>query len=489
MTASSARTYSFRVDPFDDYFFEGLGRQNMTFHHAVGELIDNAIAASSLPFVVDLHIQRLDSGNVRVIVTDHGSGISIDDLTTRALKLGGRPTSDNRLNEHGFGLKNALCSFTGNKLPFTIQTRDQHAVANGSFYEVTGPFRLEMEATERPSADWPDFGIDDTGTIVTVETSLEYFQGIQETRGPRATNMVTLRGYLAEHLGVMYRSFLGTIIPALGTAEGQIRIHQGDEVVPVRALEVPMNSPTREEIPFSAGGRNYTAIYRHGVLDDDLRDSIGFSLYYLGNIPTQGIDVRIGGRIIATRQLDEIWDIQRHNALNNFLGELAIPAAVPREYLRSNNNKSNYDLQDGIWEEIFEQLRANHEPPRDARAHTERELRQRLAENMRRYSDDEIVEEYAVWASAVKIDIYRRNPATDHITLYETKVGNAQPLNLYQLRMYWDGLVLEGQEPTEAILVVADYSDTHSQMRARINEMSDPSGRPYKMVIKRIDDF
>ena len=251
-----------------------------------------------------------------------------------------------------------------------------------------------------------------------------------------------------------------------------------------------MNSVQHVDIPFSAGGQTYTAVYKHGVLDESLRDTAGFQLYYQGSIPTQGIDVRIGGRTIATRQINEIWDVQRHNAYNNFVGELIIPGDVPRQYLRSVNNKSAYDLRDGIWQDILHSLGTNYPPPREARATTERELRDRLADNFSKYyANDEITREYAIWASAVQIDIYRKEAATGEITIYETKAGQAQPLFIYQLRMYWDGLALASEQPTAGVLVCASFTDTHQQMIARVNEMSDPGGTHYNLSLKLWSDF
>ncbi len=489
MNDANPTSHAIRVEPYDDYFFEGMGRQNMSFHHALAELIDNSIAASEFPFEVDVYLASDEPGEIAVKVVDKGSGIGITDLIERALKLGGRPTSTNRLNEHGFGLKNSLCSFTGNSTPFLIQTRDQAALEAGAYYEVAGPFQRDMVAAEQPTSGWPPDGSDASGTIVSLVTSLGYLQGIQQTRGPRATNMATLTGYLLEHLGVMYRGYLSTIVPGTTNVQGQIRIHQGGDTHHVEPLLVPMDGIQRVELPFTAGGSNYVAEYRHGVLDETLRDNAGFSLYYQANIPTQGIDVRIGGRTIATRQLSEIWDRDRHNNFNSFVGELVIPADVPREFLRSVNNKSAYDVNDDIWASLFHDLNANHPPPREARAQTERELRDLLAHNFQTYSEDQIVKEYAVWASAVKIDIYRKNPATGAITLYETKIGQAQPIFLYQLRMYWDGLALAGEQPTKAILVAADFQDVHSQMASQLNQLQDPNGNTYNFEIKRIQDF
>ena len=133
MTTGTAKSYSFTVEPYDEYFFEGLGRQNMSFHYAVAELVDNAIAASQFPFFVNIWLEQRETGTILLRISDQGSGMTVEDMTTRALKLGGRPNSDSRLNEHGWGMKNALCALTGNINGFLIQTRDDQAVADGIF--------------------------------------------------------------------------------------------------------------------------------------------------------------------------------------------------------------------------------------------------------------------------------------------------------------------------------------------------------------------
>ena len=58
--------------------------------------------------------------------------------------------------------------------------------------------------------------------------------------------------------------------------------------------------------------------------------------------------------------------------------------------------------------------------------------------------------------------------------IYEMKARKAEPLNLYQLRMYWDGLVLSGVQPTRGTLLAASYTDNLVQMVAMMNELPTP---------------
>src|SRR5260370_34996884 len=106
--------------------FRGLAMQNMLFHQCVGELIDNAIAAKreDQKFRVDI-IFNVVAGQpdaVDFYVADNGKGLSLD-LLGKALQLGESATTTSRLNEHGFGLKNALATLSGGNGPWKMWTK------------------------------------------------------------------------------------------------------------------------------------------------------------------------------------------------------------------------------------------------------------------------------------------------------------------------------------------------------------------------------
>jgi hypothetical protein len=155
-----------------EYFFEGLGRQNMSFEHAIAELIDNAIAASTLPTEIDVSIDDIGDGNTEVRISDQGHGMSLNTLETHALKPGAKPLSAHRLNEHGFGLKNALCSLTKNERRFKILTRDEQAYSSGHFHTVTGPFRVPLAIEREDASEWPSGASPGPGTVVTAVTPM-----------------------------------------------------------------------------------------------------------------------------------------------------------------------------------------------------------------------------------------------------------------------------------------------------------------------------
>jgi hypothetical protein len=115
-------------------------------------------------------------------------------------------------------------------------------------------------------------------------------------------------------------------------------------------------------------------------------------------------------------------------------------------------------------------------PIKDIREKSEADLRKKWMNMLKATNPHDVVSDnVAVWPTATKIDVYRKINTTNEIIIYEIKVGRAAPLHLYQIKMYWDGLVLNGEQPKEAILLVEDYSTNLEQMANLMNLMPPPN--------------
>ena len=57
--------------------------------------------------------------------------------------------------------------------------------------------------------------------------------------------------------------------------------------------------------------------------------------------------------------------------------------------------------------------------------------------------EDDVTSEISVWPTGTRVDVVDKG-ANGKCDIYELKTRKAEPQDLYQLRMYWDGLVLEG---------------------------------------------
>ena len=231
----------------------------------------------------------------------------------------------------------------------------------------------------------------------------------------------------------------------------------GGSTVLVPPIHVPMMLTRTEHFQVELGGQVVTLTYVYGVLDRSQRDRLvqggKARYYYQSSQPTQGIDIRLGKRVIATAQLSEIWQredgkpLSRHNSYNDFVGELLIPE-LPRGVLATLTNKTGIDRNDPDWDKVFEALAA-YPPVKNAQSAGEKELRLRWMKMLKATNpEDDVNGEVAVWPTATRIDVVDRNKSGKCV-LYELKAGKGEPLDLYQLRMYWDGLILDGVQPTQ----------------------------------------
>jgi len=486
--------------------FEGLAKQNMLFHQCTGELVDNAVAANvgDSPFLINIiFIENPgDDTQVDIYICDQSSGMPIEVLK-KALQPGIPATTQSRLNEHGFGLKNALATLSGNNGPWKIWTRPK---GSSEVFTVEGPFRSKMKIRDDEPFSTDSFLPSDSSTIVKVSVKKSFIQTVQG-RGAPSENLVVLRKWLIEHLGVMYRGYLD-LDPQTHLPSGTIIVSIGTDRVKVPPVPVPIADRKRKYFEVALNGTVYTFTYSYGTLDDVQRDALvngeKAKYYYQKNQKTQGIDIRLGKKVIATMQFETIWKtdegqpLMRHPSYNEFVGELTIPE-LPRGVLITTNNKTDFNLDDENWEAIFKELR-QFKPIKDIREKSEAELRKKWTNMLKATNPyDTISDSVSVWPTGTKIDVYRKINTTNEIIIYEIKVGKGSPQHSYQLKMYWDGLVLQGEQPKEGILLVEDYALNLEQMINLMNKMPPPNSpttpgtktqqsRPYNFIIRKHSD-
>lgn len=206
--------------------------------------------------------------------------------------------------------------------------------------------------------------------------------------------------------------------------------------------------------------------------------------YYQCSQPTQGIDIRLGKRVIATAQLGEIWrkedggPISRHNSYNDFVGKLILPE-LPRGVLTTLNNKTGIDRNDLNWDKVFDAME-DFPPSKNVLSANEEELKKKWMKILKAVNpEEEVSSEISVWPTGARIDVV--NKSESKCDIYELKAHKAEPKDLYQLRMYRDGLVLEGTQPTRGILLAAKHTDSLNEMVKLLNTLPTPyfpDGRP-----------
>ena len=490
--------------------FRGLAKQNLLFHQCIEELCDNAIASAKdgvKPLVdIFLNPDNAEPSLVDLWVCDNGCGMNLPALKD-ALQLGKEPSSNCRLNEHGFGLKNALATLSGGNGQWNLWTRS----SDGTELKVDGPFSSTIIIQDDISFPSEPFLPSDCSTIIHVKVKMSFVQTVQG-RGAPTNSLPTLRMWLIEHLGVAYRGYLELDQATQDTsARISVSINTDRKVVP--PVNVPLGNARTEYFDVFIGETAIRITYRYGTLDEVLRDKLLYNTdkakyYYQKNIPTQGIDIRLGKRVIATRQLETIWKTEdgksqlvRHNDYNDFVGEVLIPD-VPRGKLSTVNNKTDFNLDDPNWAVIFNELNKIR-PPKNVREMSESALKKKWIDMLKATNpNDEVTDEHPVWPVAARIDVLRES-IDGSIIIYELKATRGEPIHLYQLKMYWDGLLLGGKQPKEAVLLVDDYSTALEAMANQMNQLTPPKLRikinekdiiekdslPYCFRIERLKDL
>ena len=479
----------------------------MPFQNVIGELIDNSYAASvgtgNLCTVNIILEQKPDSSLIDLYLYDNSCGMDADELES-ALDLGNPPTSSSRLNEHGFGMKNALATLTNAEHDWTIWTKKK---GTSDIISVSGPYDGEM--TIKLHSKFPErFEGNDISTLTYAQVPLFVMQSVQG-KGRKSGNLDTLKIWLIEHLSVMYRGLL-KYNPDLRGAPLNITlttIANGSESnYVIQEAEIDYSEQYVKDITVELNGNMVKCKYIYGRLPKErMPDSvtirgpggakkIPYQYYYQKNQHTQGIDVSINGRVIANFCLENIWTNEvRHNRFNRFVGELIIPE-LPRGVLTTVNNKSAFNDNDESWRALFDEIKKFKPLDDGTTSESEAELRKKWAKKLNDTNPEDVVDqEHYVWETGTRIDVYRRDKA-EEVTIYELKIGKAEPINVYQLLMYWDGLVLKGEQPYKGILLVKECSDVIKTMIKTVNEKLTPpkinidgklvDSKPYNITVQ-----
>ncbi len=495
MVAGLGQTLDIDSSADYEFLYQGLSRQNIDSHQAIAELVDNAISGRNKPyFMVEILLNRKEN-LVEVTVADDGSGIAIEDLQKKVLKLGGIGTKKGDLNEHGFGLKNSLCLLTGNNRPFALLTADAQAAQRSGHWLVEGPFKANMQTRFVSDPRWTSnlsHVSGTTGTRVIALTTLSYLR----TLYPRGSVVSTLAIRLAEHLGVFYRHWLGN------DPRNQIWIKYEDgsgawQEILVPSVTLPLSDDHESHsIELDVDGKKARARYVVGWLDERKLNGPGpvypLQIYYQHNERTQGVDVIVRNKVILPHELEKLWPGQlRRRERNFFLGELRLEG----DDFRTVNSKTDLDPHDPFWVAIKDRFDPEKHPelrpPSYQVGREEAAITEALKDLLEKFhSGTSAHRNYPIWSGVgVKADIVHQDNAGTWLHVYEIKDDIAAPQDVYQLIMYWDGLVDSGKSPTIGRLVAESAPDSVITLLKHWNNRTDLKGNPYKVEFKSIADL
>ena len=410
---------------------------------------------------------------VDVSVVDTGTGIR--DIHA-ALTLGSRSGGETALNEHGMGLKHALASACEDG-SWSIQTRTPEDDAQDRHLVVQGPYRLGDDPMTGRYLPGRGILMGSTGTAVSFTCTRDFFATLRPAGDRTDKPFEALVDILLEELGHTYA-------PILDDGEMEVAVVVGDQVYLVEPVFPYWELNSIHDIlptDLDLGGGPVSGRCCWGLIHPD-KDN---HLYYRGNMESSGVEIRCNGRLME-RGLDKrIWSKQLHNNRNHFLAVVELTAAQPGALPPTRPTKTGFRDGDPRLERLFAWLRANVSP-----ASPQESVEKRLTRALEKRKQDEpdvmrtALEEntYCSLNLRVKMDLFVSRG--DQTEVYESKKGPSKALDLYQLRMYWDGCAVDGRPLSRGILVARNHPREVQNLVSALNDSyRDPTGQPYRLSL------
>ena len=436
-TSNLKSSSSVEVKPSDN-LFEELGKNSYDYKDLLSELIDNSLAArsDSQKLIVTITILVNESGiKTHFIINDNAKGIPREKLGSAVSP--GMVQTNNSLNEHGLGMKQAIAALGKLKYLATRTSDSQNAVL--------------INKLGFGNIDVFDYNWDQPhGTEICV-TNLKAIVD---------TNPTNITRHIVPYLGARYRRYLKEDAPQM---EIRIKIQREDTNAIQNEWFVKANKPiyfnpgTRTNAPvfsnFDLSGANWRARFTFGYApkDDSEYQELGiekptkFDPYHV-SIKNQGFDIIFHDRVILFHQLSEIKIVEtRHNDFNIVRGEIELVEGFQTAITKNLmiQDESFLDLMKKIRDILNGEVAGPGSQPKkylEKRAYPEEIpealLRDRLANWLKTnpvIGPKEIVNtEYVVEGIEGYIDILADNDA------WELKTGSVSALEVYQLFMYMD---------------------------------------------------
>lgn len=457
------KKFSTNVEP-SNRIFEELGNNTYDFKDLLSELIDNSIAARVEDRLLKIEIKILVDDNnspIKFIIKDNASGISDEDLPI-AISPAAKKT-ENSLNEHGLGMKQAVASLGV----------------------------LESLITKTSEEDYPkkitEFRFGEIDVYETNEIEFEEGSGTQLTvinlKPIVVTNSTSLTRSYKTYLGARYRKYLK---PSSKKMDLRLFLQKTREERPFYEISIDEVKPvyfhpqTRENRPviqsFELNGSDWKAKLTFGyapTLEGEYEelalDKPNKWHPYRISRTTQGLDILLHDRVILFHQLHELDFVAgEHSDYNDIRGEIELITGF------STAITKNHLIRDRRFNECVSEKNQILNGEKDGPSNTKKDylkrktypeslpeklLRDRLSTYLQTNplnKKETVNTEYVLEGIEGFVDILADNET------WEIKTGKASALDVYQLFMYMDvGNFEKGFLVAKGFTTGADIAMTH----------------------------
>lgn len=493
----------------NDNLWKGLGTQYTSFSQCAYELVDNAISnfkgKKGFTNSVIITVEEFDEKSVKFSVEDSGTGI--EDFAN-ALGIGSHKCVCSPLNEHGFGLKQALAAANPQNDAWRICTRTD--LSKQYFEEVRSPYHFDQEMSiddSKSNATWPG-NMNSTGTYIECITSRDFFETVKRGLRGEFIKFETLAALLYEDLAFTYSKvimYLGISIKLIVKTKEKTEMYDVGALLPdVQNVcgpgsgdqKVTYDGKKKEYVKSRNGKMNihYEFLQIHRKPFSMNFDSTSSRRYYKTNMSSSGVEIRFNGRCMKYNVFSDIWATEKHNSYNALLVIIDLQTDDPDMLPKTTTSKNGFNEGDEKLEALYSWIRKMMPNPEKKimDSTNEKELLKRLKmviESGHNHTNAKPTAslEQRVWhcisddeRRIPRIDLYEYTADQD-INIYEGKAHKSDSMDVYQLKMYWDGAVNDGIVPTKGILVAHEHPEWVENLIEHINKMKDVTGRSYNL--------
>lgn len=475
--------------PSEDELWIGIGGTFDRFSQVSFEFVDNSSGNLTSNKVTNntilITINKIGNGRISYKQEDAGTGIK--DLE-KALTIGNKDNRESIFNVYGFGMKHAFASVNPENNNWIIYTRTKDDVKKGIYKKVIAPYSYHMECKTISIANepWPgEFG--GSGTIVYFECTEDFFNTVQSGISGKAGLRKCLE-YFAEDLGYTYSDIIKSgkisIVVKSDNIDGYYK-----QVGAVEPIVVGYYNPEPGNKEIDLGFGKVMVNYKFS----EIKESNNYK-YYLKNQSTAGAEIRINGRLILKNVFKDIWGIEMHPQFNHFLAQINVISNHRERLPMPQTTKNGIRMGDEKLLKLYDWIRRIFpSPPRlTSGAVSEKALLDELKALKEMHLPDKVrrVERefsvYEKFSSNVKVDLYVYDG--QDVIIYEGKKDDADILSVYQLMMYWDGLVSDGIKPDKGILIASYFSSGVKKIISQINTLKDENENYYNFTTKTWKD-
>lgn len=487
-----AEKIAIRNTPNAQDLWKGIAGHFDSFDQILCEFADNSISNfvgnNLLAKTIIITITQQQDKSAVVSIEDSGTGIK--DLDS-AFSLGNRAGAETPLNEHGFGMKHALASANPANNNWQIYTRTKKDYDDQVFKKIESPYEIEgfgASLVNIGEENWPG-ELNGNGTFVRFYCGWDLLYTLRRGISGRSSSFNTLIEILAQDLGFIYA---GLIQENKATITIQATDIEGNKTQKVVTAILPnwkqFYDPGQGVDTFDLGGGNVRIKYAFGAMNP--ADTYK---YYKKNMSSSGLEIRLNGRVLSYNLFKEVWGIERHNMYNHLLVMVDVISNKKDALPSTRTSKNGLREGDGKLEKLYEWVRLKMpEPRKDIQgAQDEADLFDELEKQKKIHLPDPktVTREQNVYKSIkaqIPIDLYVHYQ--NNVIIYEGKKDETSIKDVYQLKMYWDGCVLDALQPTKAILICARHPQSVLDLIQLVNGMKDLGGNNYTIEAKTWKD-